>query len=115
MMRIFSLPLIYLIRGYQRFISSYTPPRCKYYPTCSSYAITSFERHGLIKGMLLTGWRLLRCNPYSLGGIDYVPLLGKWRAAPYRKMTDEELKTHWAKLDQADSVKNIKGEIHGLV
>lgn len=115
MMRLFSLPFIYLIRGYQSFISAYTLPRCKYYPTCSNYAITAFERHGLLKGMILTGWRLLRCNPYSLGGVDYAPLAGQWQAAPYRQMTDEELKTHWAKLEQQNPAKDIKGEIHGLV
>ncbi|MBR1422176.1 MAG: membrane protein insertion efficiency factor YidD [Ruminococcus sp.] len=62
-----------LIRFYQRFISPLTPPRCKYYPTCSSYAMDSYRMHGFFMGTVLTVWRLLRCNPWSLGGVDYVP------------------------------------------
>ena len=48
------------------------PPRCKYYPSCSSYAVTAISIYGL-KGVVLTGWRLVRCNPWSHGGVDYVP------------------------------------------
>ena len=48
-------------------------PSCKYYPTCSEYAMTAFEKHGFFKGMFLSLFRLLRCNPWSRGGIDYVP------------------------------------------
>jgi len=46
--------------------------RCKYHPTCSQYALDALRRHGLIRGSLLAGWRLLRCNPWSRGGVDYV-------------------------------------------
>lgn len=67
--KIFILP----IRFYQRFISPNTPPKCKYYPTCSQYAITAIERYGIIVGTALAIWRLLRCNPWSKGGIDHVP------------------------------------------
>ena len=66
---IFILP----IRLYQRFISPLTPPRCKYYPTCSVYALEAYRKHGVIKGTVLSAWRLLRCNPWSLGGVDHVP------------------------------------------
>ncbi|MBQ7071312.1 MAG: membrane protein insertion efficiency factor YidD [Ruminococcus sp.] len=72
-MKILSLPAIGLIRLYQKFISPLTPPRCKYYPTCSAYALEAYRKHGLIKGTVLSTWRLLRCNPWSLGGVDYVP------------------------------------------
>ena len=72
-MKILSLPAIGLIRLYQKFISPLTPPRCKYYPTCSAYALEAYSKHGLIKGTVLSTWRLLRCNPWSLGGVDYVP------------------------------------------
>ena len=44
---------------------------CKYHPTCSQYAIDSFREFGLFRGALLAGWRLLRCNPWSHGGVDY--------------------------------------------
>lgn len=71
--------LIQPIRFYQRFISRYTPPTCRYYPCCSSYGITALRTHGALKGTLLTGWRLLRCNPWSGGGVDHVPPRGSWR------------------------------------
>ncbi|MBQ8108465.1 MAG: membrane protein insertion efficiency factor YidD [Ruminococcus sp.] len=70
-------PFAYLatlpIKAYRKFISPLTGPSCKYYPTCSTYALTAYEKHGLIMGTILTVWRLLRCNPWSLGGVDYVP------------------------------------------
>lgn len=65
--------LVAVIRLYQRFISPLLPPRCKYYPTCSEYAVEALRVHGAWKGLLLAGWRLLRCNPLSDGGIDPVP------------------------------------------
>jgi putative membrane protein insertion efficiency factor len=44
---------------------------CKYHPSCSQYALDAFRKHGLLKGSLMSGWRLLRCNPWSHGGVDY--------------------------------------------
>lgn len=58
---------------YQRYISPLFPPRCRYYPTCSAYAAEAIELHGAFKGVGLGVWRVLRCNPWSGGGIDYVP------------------------------------------
>ena len=58
---------------YQRKISPLFPPRCRYYPTCSQYAVTAIERFGIIRGGLLAVWRLLRCNPLFPGGLDPVP------------------------------------------
>ncbi|HYN72290.1 MAG TPA: membrane protein insertion efficiency factor YidD [Nakamurella sp.] len=74
-----SLPALVLIAPicfYQRFISRYTPPSCRYYPCCSSYAITALRTRGAVVGTALTVWRLLRCNPWSEGGVDHVPLTG---------------------------------------
>lgn len=71
-----ALVLIAPIRFYQRFISRYTPPSCRYYPCCSSYAITALRTRGAVVGTALTVWRLLRCNPWSEGGVDHVPLTG---------------------------------------
>ena len=65
--------LIFVIRFYRKHISPHFPPTCKYYPTCSSYALEAIEVHGALKGGLLALWRLLRCNPYSKGGYDPVP------------------------------------------
>lgn len=65
--------LIYLIRGYQRFISPLLGPRCRFYPSCSSYAIQAVERFGPLKGSALAVHRICRCHPLNPGGIDPVP------------------------------------------
>lgn len=62
-----------LIRGYQRFISPAFPPSCRFTPTCSTYALTSIGRYGLIKGGWLAARRVARCHPWSPGGYDPVP------------------------------------------
>ena len=74
--------LILIVKFYRKFISPLFPPCCKYYPTCSTYALTAFERFG-VKGVLLVVWRLLRCNPWSMGGIDYVPEKFTFRTEKY--------------------------------
>jgi len=58
------------IRLYARFISPALPPRCKYHPSCSSYAVQAIERYGILRGLVLAAWRVLRCNPWSHGGYD---------------------------------------------
>lgn len=63
---------IALIRGYQRWISPLFGPRCKYYPSCSEYAVQAIGRYGILRGSVLAAWRLLRCNPFSHGGYDPV-------------------------------------------
>jgi putative membrane protein insertion efficiency factor len=57
---------------YQRVISPAIPRRCKYEPTCSRYAVQAISRYGVLRGLVLAGWRLLRCNPFSYGGYDPV-------------------------------------------
>ena len=61
-----------LIRLYQRVVSPLLPRRCKYEPSCSAYALEAFRSFGLLRGAVLAGWRLLRCNPLSHGGYDPV-------------------------------------------
>lgn len=57
-----------------RLFSPYKKAKCcKYYPTCSEYALTAIERYGPLKGSFMAGWRILRCNPFSKGGYDPVP------------------------------------------
>lgn len=68
-----SLPLIGLIRFYQLVISPLTPPTCRYYPSCSAYAVTALQRFGPVKGSWLAVRRLARCHPWAPGGVDYVP------------------------------------------
>ncbi|MBQ8503123.1 MAG: membrane protein insertion efficiency factor YidD [Clostridia bacterium] len=65
--------ILSLIRFYRRHISPHLPPMCRYYPTCSCYAIEAIETHGAFKGSLMAAWRILRCNPFSAGGYDPVP------------------------------------------
>jgi putative membrane protein insertion efficiency factor len=65
--------LVALIKVYQYTISPMLGPRCKYYPSCSNYAIEALREHGVLRGLGLAGWRLLRCNPFSNGGHDPVP------------------------------------------
>jgi putative membrane protein insertion efficiency factor len=65
--------LLLPIEFYQKWISPGLAPRCRYYPSCSSYAVTAISRFGPIRGIALAVWRLVRCNPWSAGGVDYVP------------------------------------------
>ncbi|MBQ6707200.1 MAG: membrane protein insertion efficiency factor YidD [Clostridia bacterium] len=65
--------LIALIRFYQRAISPHTPGCCRFTPTCSAYAMEAIERFGVVRGLGLAIWRILRCNPFCRGGYDPVP------------------------------------------
>jgi uncharacterized protein len=65
--------MVWLLHGYQRWISPALPPTCRFYPTCSAYAIEALQVHGVLRGMWLTLWRLLRCAPWHPGGVDPVP------------------------------------------
>ncbi|MGH7498162.1 MAG: membrane protein insertion efficiency factor YidD [Gemmatimonadales bacterium] len=65
--------LALLIRGYQRLISPLLPPSCRFYPSCSQYALEAVTRHGALKGGWLAVRRLARCHPFNPGGFDPVP------------------------------------------
>jgi putative membrane protein insertion efficiency factor len=60
------------VRIYQRLLSPVFGSRCKYHPSCSEYAVQAVRRFGILRGLVLAGWRLLRCNPWSHGGFDPV-------------------------------------------
>lgn len=66
-------PFVVLIRAYQLLISPLTPPTCRFYPSCSSYALTAVRRFGPVRGLWLAARRLLRCHPWNPGGVDHVP------------------------------------------
>ncbi|WP_371744563.1 membrane protein insertion efficiency factor YidD [Georgenia sp. TF02-10] len=82
--------LLGLVRAYQFIVSPWLAPSCKYYPSCSAYAVTALRRHGPVKGAALAGWRLLRCNPWSKGGVDHVPPAEDWSAAFRRASTADD-------------------------
>jgi putative membrane protein insertion efficiency factor len=67
-------PLVLLVRLYQRFISPMRPPTCRFYPSCSAYAVTALERFGPLRGGWLAARRLGRCHPWTAGGVDPVPM-----------------------------------------
>jgi putative membrane protein insertion efficiency factor len=64
--------LIWSVRGYQMVVSPLLPRSCKYHPSCSQYAVDALREFGVVRGVILAVWRLLRCNPLSYGGYDPV-------------------------------------------
>jgi putative membrane protein insertion efficiency factor len=70
--RLPALPAIALVRAYQFLLGPLLGGNCKYHPSCSHYALDALRRYGLLRGSVLAGWRLLRCNPWSHGGVDHV-------------------------------------------
>ena len=80
--------LMAAVGWYQRNLSPGLPGRCRYSPTCSQYAMEALRIHGAAKGTILSVWRILRCNPWSKGGVDRVPAKGSW---PTRPLDHDEL------------------------
>ncbi len=70
------------LRVYQRLLSPLFGSRCRYYPSCSEYAVQSISRFGILRGLVLGAWRLLRCNPFSPGGFDPVEDQRLFRSRP---------------------------------
>lgn len=64
--------IVGILRGYKRFLSPLLPPSCRFEPTCSAYLIQAVEKKGIVRGILMGVWRLLRCQPFSKGGYDPV-------------------------------------------
>ena len=74
-----------LVHGYRFTLGRFVPVgTCKYHPSCSQYAIDAFRIHGLAKGSIFATWRILRCNPWSHGGVDFVEDQKLFRAPPQR-------------------------------
>ena len=65
--------LVLAVRGYQALVSPLIGPHCRYAPSCSHYAVEALERHGVVRGLALAAWRILRCHPFAQGGYDPVP------------------------------------------
>lgn len=81
--RVLGTPVRWLLLGviglYRLVISPILPPTCRFHPSCSAYALGAVTTHGAAKGFVLATWRVLRCNPWNLGGLDPVPRRGHWR------------------------------------
>lgn len=73
MKSLFARPLIWLVRAYQLLLSPLVPPSCRFYPTCSHYAIEALQKHGVFKGGWLAVRRIGHCHPWHPGGHDPVP------------------------------------------
>jgi putative membrane protein insertion efficiency factor len=71
-MRLLRALAVLPVRVYRRAVSPVLPKRCKYHPSCSAYAVEAVRSYGVIRGAVLAGWRILRCNPWSHGGFDPV-------------------------------------------
>ncbi|PKQ27233.1 MAG: membrane protein insertion efficiency factor YidD [Actinobacteria bacterium HGW-Actinobacteria-4] len=87
------LALMGLVRLYQLTISPLLGPRCKYYPSCSHFGYEALRTHGALMGSLLAAWRILRCNPWSHGGVDDVPARGE-RLFRLTRNNHAQLATH---------------------
>jgi len=64
--------VILILKFYKKFISPTLPDSCRFYPTCSEYAVTAIEKYGVLKGSIKTIYRIMRCNPFNKGGYDPV-------------------------------------------
>ena len=71
--------LVAIVRVYQRTLSPLIPFHCRFRPTCSEYFIEAVTKRGVLRGVALGVWRILRCQPFSKGGMDAVPPVGKWK------------------------------------
>jgi putative membrane protein insertion efficiency factor len=89
--------MIWLIGLYRKFISPLKPPCCRFTPTCSAYAIEAFQKRGFFAGLILTIWRILRCNPFGRGGYDPVPERG---FKPYGGNRENTCETHIDTIDK---------------
>jgi putative membrane protein insertion efficiency factor len=65
--------MVFLVRAYQAVVSPLLGPCCRYAPSCSAYAIEALQAHGVVRGLVLAAWRVLRCHPFAAGGYNPVP------------------------------------------
>jgi putative membrane protein insertion efficiency factor len=90
--QVLAAPLVLAVRLYQRFVSPMSSPTCRFYPSCSSYAVTALTRFGPIRGGWLALRRLGRCHPWNPGGVDPVPMTwaerNDWKPEDFRPRDD---------------------------
>lgn len=122
--RLFTLPLELLVRAYQLLISPMLPPSCRFYPSCSAYALTALRRFGPIRGTWLAVTRVARCHPWNPGGVDHVPERGRdgrpthrgeedWPSDP-REASSGVTQDHVA-APRVDTVMREPGERQGTI
>ncbi|HAV38562.1 MULTISPECIES: membrane protein insertion efficiency factor YidD [Parasutterella] len=94
---------LFMIRGYQFLFSPWVGHNCRFLPTCSQYSYTSIQRFGAIRGVWLTFFRILRCNPFGGSGIDEVPDKFKWNCW-CRDCSDQESQAYFfqSKLEKSN-------------
>ena len=92
--RIAAFPVLLPVFAYRKLISPFIAPRCRYYPTCSTYAVEAVRSYGVVRGSLLAAWRLVRCNPLSDGGFDYVEDQRLFKSAPRHACSDHHNHHH---------------------
>lgn len=87
-----------VFRTWQLLVSPLYGQTCRFYPSCSSYGVESVRLHGAVRGLILTAWRILRCNPWNAGGVDLVPPAGEFgrpfRRPSRRQCTEHDLNPH---------------------
>lgn len=81
--------LLLPIRFYRAVLSPLIPPSCRFYPSCSAYAVDALTMHGGVRGLYLAVRRVLRCHPWHSGGVDPVPEQFTWRHSPCHGTSDE--------------------------
>ena len=95
--------MIWLVKLYRKYISPAKPPCCRFTPTCSAYALEAFTKRGFFVGLILSVWRILRCNPFSKGGYDPVPEKGLRNKSDSRTPGDSH-----KKCEHTDTTENEK-------
>lgn len=112
--RALGLLLTGLIVGYRRLISPMLGQRCRFYPSCSSYALEAIRVHGATKGTVLATARVCRCHPWNPGGVDHVPAKGAWKPEPYVPLTSrDDLPSEVAPRATAPSTPRTAGDSGG--
>lgn len=102
--RLPGLALVTVFRTWQVVVSPTYGQTCRFYPSCSAYGVESVRIHGAVRGLALTGWRILRCNPWNGGGVDHVPPVGEFRRAFRGHEAENNLNLHTHETTTADDV-----------
>ncbi|MEC4804307.1 MAG: membrane protein insertion efficiency factor YidD [Jaaginema sp. PMC 1079.18] len=98
--------LIGLIKGYKQFISPLLPPACRFYPTCSEFAIEAIARHGTLQGSRLAVQRICRCHPFHPGGYDPVPPVLAEREEGFQLSVNSHQSSVTGKLEDDEQTNN---------